>query len=45
MLLVAIGAGSLEPCLSVIGADTFDASDPAQAPWIAKYFSVFYSCM
>ncbi|XP_031634096.1 solute carrier family 15 member 2-like isoform X2 [Contarinia nasturtii] len=43
LVLIAIGAGGIKPCVAAFGADQFKM--PEQAHQIAPYFSLFYFTM
>ncbi|CAN0876384.1 Protein NRT1/ PTR FAMILY 3.1 [Linum grandiflorum] len=45
LLLGALGAGGIRPCVVAFGADQFDESDPKQATKTWKYFNWYYFVM
>ncbi|GKU90340.1 hypothetical protein SLEP1_g4344 [Rubroshorea leprosula] len=45
LLLGALGAGGIRPCVAAFGADQFDEADPKQANRTWKYFNWYYFCM
>ncbi|CAI9761983.1 unnamed protein product [Fraxinus pennsylvanica] len=45
LLLTAIGAGGIRPCVVAFGADQFDEADPKQKTTTWKYFNWYYFCM
>lgn len=45
LLLTALGAGGIRPCVVAFGADQFDETDPKQEGKTWKYFNWYYFCM
>lgn len=45
LLLGAIGAGGIRPCVVSFGADQFDETDPEQRTRTWKFFNWYYFCM
>ncbi|KAL3510808.1 hypothetical protein ACH5RR_030209 [Cinchona calisaya] len=45
LLLTAIGAGGIRPCVVSFGADQFDETDPKQKRSTWKFFNWYYFCM
>ncbi|XP_059645768.1 protein NRT1/ PTR FAMILY 3.1-like [Cornus florida] len=45
LLLTALGAGGIRPCVVAFGADQFDEADPKQKSRTWKYFNWYYFCM
>ena len=45
LLLAAIGAGGVRPCVVSFGADQFDETDPAQKTKTWKFSNWHYLCM
>ncbi|XP_037039378.1 peptide transporter family 1-like [Bradysia coprophila] len=43
LIVIAVCAGGVQPCLSAFGADQFKS--PEQEPQIVRYFSLFYFAM
>lgn len=40
MILIAIGTGSMKPCIMALGGDQFKL--PGQQKWLEKYYSMHY---
>ncbi|XP_009401275.2 protein NRT1/ PTR FAMILY 3.1 [Musa acuminata AAA Group] len=45
LLLNAIGAGGIRPCVVAFGADQFDESDPKEKTKTWSFFNWYYFCM
>ncbi|XP_052199120.1 protein NRT1/ PTR FAMILY 3.1-like [Diospyros lotus] len=45
LLLTALGAGGIRPCVVAFGADQFDETDPKQKTKTWKFFNWYYFCM
>ncbi|XAR72368.1 hypothetical protein NMG60_11018983, partial [Bertholletia excelsa] len=45
LLLNALGAGGIRPCVVAFGADQFDETDPTQKTRTWKFFNWYYFCM
>ncbi|GAV88555.1 PTR2 domain-containing protein [Cephalotus follicularis] len=45
LLLTALGAGGIRPCVVAFGADQFDETDPKQSTRTWKYFNWYYFVM
>ena len=45
LLLAALGAGGIRPCVVAFGADQFDETDPKQKTKTWKFFNWYYFCM
>ncbi|CAN6465614.1 unnamed protein product [Victoria cruziana] len=45
LLLTAIGAGGIRPCVVAFGADQFDERDPKESTKIWNFFNWYYFCM
>ena len=45
LLLTALGAGGIRPCVVAFGADQFDEKDPKQSTKTWKYFNWYYFTM
>ncbi|XP_047321815.1 protein NRT1/ PTR FAMILY 3.1 [Impatiens glandulifera] len=45
LLLAAIGAGGIRPCVVAFGADQFDETDPKQKTKTWNFFNWYYFCM
>ncbi|KAL5722156.1 hypothetical protein ACHQM5_005712 [Ranunculus cassubicifolius] len=45
LLLTAIGAGGIRPCVVTFGADQFDENDPKQKTRTWNFFNWYYFCM
>ncbi|CAH2042922.1 unnamed protein product [Thlaspi arvense] len=45
LLLAALGAGGIRPCVVAFGADQFDETDPKQKTKTWNFFNWYYFCM
>ncbi|XP_052185931.1 protein NRT1/ PTR FAMILY 3.1-like [Diospyros lotus] len=45
LLLLAVGAGGIRPCVAAFGADQLDETDPKQKTKIWSFFNWYYFCL